>query len=134
MKTILTEAKRVGLNVFSIKPAAITQSDYYEEHPFDLGFRGVYVQLVVFLEHLSSLQNIARVDSLEIHPVGNSASKYVELEGTVQIKTYKYLGTKADTVLKAGAATPPGMGGPGGKPASSEAGNAAGAPATKGGQ
>lgn len=123
MKTVLTEAKRVGINVFSIKPAPITNAEYYEEHPFDLGFRGVYVQLVVFLEHLANLQNIARVDSVDIHPVGNSSSKYVELEGSVQIKTYRYLGTKADNVIKSGA---------GGKPSSSDSGNVPAA-ASKGG-
>ncbi|MGK5084962.1 type 4a pilus biogenesis protein PilO [Bdellovibrionota bacterium FG-1] len=101
MKMVVTEAKKVGLNVMGIKPIERKSHEYYEEQPFALGFKGVYVQLLVFLERLSNVQNIVRVDDFEIRPISASGARFVELEGVLQIKTFKYLGTKADEIGKA---------------------------------
>lgn len=96
MKTIVTEAKRVGLNVVGLKPATEVSKEYYVEHAFEFKFKGVYVQLMVFMDRLSQIQNIIRVDDFQIKPIGSSVSKYVELDGTVLIKTYHYQRSKAD--------------------------------------
>ena len=104
MKTAVTEAKKVGLNVLGIKPSARKSHEFYEEQPFSLGFRGVYVQLLVFLERLSNIQNVVQIDDFEIHPVSKGTSRYVELEGVVQVKTYKYVATAADDIGRGGGA------------------------------
>lgn len=96
MSLTVTEAKRVGLSVLAIKPESQIKHEFYVEVPFAFQFRGVYVQLLVFLQRLANTQNIIRVDSFDLRPVSDSGSKYVELAGTIQIKTFKYLGTKAD--------------------------------------
>lgn len=111
MKMAITEAKKVGLVVLGLKPTALNKSEYYVEQAFELNFRGVYVQLLVFLDRLSQAQKIVRVDNFSIKPKGGGSSRYVELEGTVQIKTYYYLGSKADelgrTESLAPASVPP---------------------------
>ena len=102
IKLVATEAKKLGVNVTSIKPTASKAYEYYFEQAFDLNFSCVYVQLVVFLERIASLEKIVRIDDLLIRRTGPSTSRYVELGGTLQLKAYKYLGSKADEVARAG--------------------------------
>ncbi len=100
LKMTITEAKKVGLNVISLRPAEKKKEEFYTEQTFELNFRGVYVQLMVLLERLSQSQRIIRVESFNMKPIGSSLSRYVELEGTVQLKTYAYNGSKADQLGK----------------------------------
>jgi type IV pilus assembly protein PilO len=100
MKTTLTEARRVGLIVVKLQPSAAMSKEFYAEQPFDFSFRGVYVQLMAFLDHMANIQKIVRVDNFSVKPVSSSSSRYVELEGTVQIKAYRYLTSKADSIAR----------------------------------
>ncbi len=102
MNTVTTEARKVGLTVSKIRPVAAKKEKYYGEQAFDLEFRGVYVQLLVFLNRLSQSQKIIRIEDFRIHPKGSSRARFVELEGTVQIKAYYYLGTEEDRLGRAG--------------------------------
>lgn len=104
MKTVVTEAKKVGITVVGLKPTESFSKEYYGEQAFDFQFRGVYVQLLVFLERLSSIQKIVRVDNFSIKPMRDDPSRFVELEGVVQIKAYRYLRSKADELGKTEAA------------------------------
>jgi len=100
MKLLVTEAKRVGLTVLAITPARKAQKEYYLEFPVELKFRGVYAQVYSFLTRLANLQRIVRVDRFEMKPVTSSAAKFVELEGMLELKTFSYLGSKADQIGK----------------------------------
>ncbi len=100
MKTVLAEAKHVGLTVVRLQPAEPVSKEFYQEQPFDFTFRGVYVQLTAFLERMSGIQKIVRVDNFNIRPVSPSNARFVTLEGTVQVKAYRYLASKADEVGK----------------------------------
>jgi Tfp pilus assembly protein PilO len=100
MKTILTEANRVGLVVKSLRPGAIKQAEYYSEQPFDLEFRGVYFQLVGFMSRIANLQKIIRTDEIGIKRVSSPDSRYVELSGKLQLKTYRYKHSKADEISR----------------------------------
>lgn len=102
VKMVVTEANRVGLTVLSIKPTDTKNSEFYVEQAFELNFRGFFVQLLVFLERLSNVERIVRADNFEVKNLGSSASNYVEVGGVVQIKTYRYLGSKADEVAQKG--------------------------------
>jgi type IV pilus assembly protein PilO len=112
MKMVITEAKKVGLTVSSLKPMGSSEKEYYAEHVFLLSFRGVFVQLAAFLERLANVSQVVRVDSFSMKPIGSSKSKYVDLEGTVEIKSYRYLGSKADSI---GSADSPASEAPAGK-------------------
>lgn len=100
MKMLVSEAKRVGLAVQSITPSRKQAQEYYFEYPVELKFRGIYAQVFSFMNRLSNLQRIVRVDRFEMKPVSSAASKYVELEGVLQIKTFSYVGSKADQIGK----------------------------------
>jgi type IV pilus assembly protein PilO len=113
VKLAITEAKKVGLNVLGLRPEGRNAKEFYEEQIFTMGFRGVYVQLVVFLERMASVQNIVRVDSFDLKPRGSQTAEHVEIEGTVELKAYRYLASKADDIgrqgdSKSGGATAPG--------------------------
>lgn len=104
MKMTLSDAKRVGLMVTSLSPLPSVTKQFYVEQPFDLSFQGVYLQLIAFLDRLAQAERIVRVDDFTVKPRGTSAraSKFVELEGTIKIRSYVYLGTQEDTVATSG--------------------------------
>jgi len=52
------------------------------------------------VNRLSNLQRIVRIESVDMKPVSSAASKYVELEGSLEVKTFSYVGSKADQVGK----------------------------------
>lgn len=101
IRMVVTEAKKVGLSVKSIKPTVMNQRDFYDEQVFELSFRGVYVQLFVFLERLAKANRIVRMDDFKLKRAGPSTAPYVELEGTVFLKAYRYRGSRADEIARA---------------------------------
>jgi Tfp pilus assembly protein PilO len=98
MKLAITEAKKVGLTVSSLKPGESRAKEYYAEQDFSLTFKGVYIQLVAFLDRISNVTQIVRVENLNLHAASPAQGKFVELSGDVRIQAYKYVGSKADTV------------------------------------
>ncbi len=98
IKTIVTEAKRVGLRVKSLKPLVETQKPLYFERKFQLDFGGAFAQVVVFLEHLSKIQKIVRVEDIALSPKGSQSGQFVDLTGTMSLLVYRYVGSKADEV------------------------------------
>jgi Tfp pilus assembly protein PilO len=112
--TVVKEADKVGLQVQGIKPSELKESEYYTEQSFDMGFHGFYVQLLVLLDHLAGLERIIRVDKFTIRSSSPATAQYVDLEGTLQLKTYRYKGTDAD---KLGTSDTPSSTGPSSAPA-----------------
>lgn len=104
MKLVLNEAKRVGLSVRGLSPLPSVPREFYVEQPFDLVFQGVYVQFIAFLDRLAQAERIVRVDDFTVRPrgVGSRASKFVELEGTIKVRSYVYVGTKEDILARQG--------------------------------
>ena len=98
VRMFVTEAAKVGLNVTSIRPGITKTEDYYAYQSFQLDFRAVYVQLLVFLERLSTVERIVRIETLTATPSGSQTAQYVELTGAIELKAYKYIGSKADTL------------------------------------
>jgi len=119
---VSTEARRVGLDVIRLEPQSAVSKELYAEHPFRLVFRGVYVQFLVFLERIASLQKIVRIDQFEVLPTkaAQPGKSLVELEGRMELKVYRYVASEADTVptdMRSNAA-----GAPNGAPASPPSG------------
>jgi Tfp pilus assembly protein PilO len=104
MKLVLNEAKRVGLTVTSLTPQVLQNFPYYIEQPFELSFQGVFVQLIAFLDRLAQAERIVRVDDFVVRPKGQTAkaNRFVELEGTIKVRSYVYLGTTEDEVATKG--------------------------------
>ncbi len=102
MRLIVTEANRVGMKVVGLKPLKLKKEVYYTEQSFELNFKGLYVQMLLLLERLSQSREIVRVDTFAIKPKTNSRDRFVELDGTIEIKAYQYLGTREDDLFKSG--------------------------------
>jgi Tfp pilus assembly protein PilO len=111
IKLVSNEAARVGLRVIGIRPGEPkAQADnYFIEQPFELEFRSVYPQLLIYLNRLASLETIVRVDRFNVATVGSPTAQYVELSGKIELKAYRYVTSKADEVGKVPSATPPGQ-------------------------
>jgi type IV pilus assembly protein PilO len=123
MKTVVTEAKRAGLTVTSLRPGETKTADYYAEQSFQFSSTGIYFQYVAFLDRVANLQKIITVDNLDFSPVSATSSKYIQLKSTIDFRAYRYVATKEDELGK--DATP--------KPASAAApAKAPAAPAGKG--
>lgn len=100
MKNNLMEAKKVGMTVLGLKPTDKGRTEYYGIQNFELTFRSVYMQLMVFLDRVSKSSKIVRVENITVKPVGSSLSRYVELQGVLQLRTYFYLGSNADALAQ----------------------------------
>ncbi len=116
MKLVLGEAKRVGLSVRGLSPLQSLPKEYYVEQPFDLVFQGVYVQFIAFLDRLAQAERIVRIDDFTVKPRGSSsrAAKFVELEGTIKVRSFVYVGTEEDVIARRGGSdmkTEPGAAG-----------------------
>jgi len=104
MKLVVTEAKRAGLTVLGIKPKARQDLEYYREFPFELKLKGVYAQMVTFMGRIANLERLIRIDAYSLKPVSSASSRFVEIEGEFEVKTFGYLGSQADQVGQAGQA------------------------------
>jgi len=107
VKTVVGEAGKVGLRIKSLKPGNKRDQEFYSEQSFDLAFSGAYVQVIVFLDRIVSGSSIVRAENIKIKRLGSSVASIVEVEGTMQLKTYRYLGTHADDVAKKSAESVP---------------------------
>lgn len=105
IKMVGTEAKRVGLLVTSSQPGATVLKEYYAEQNFSFVFKGVFVQIIAFLDRISNVTQIIHSDRYAFKPTGRTISgKFPEMEAEVELKTYQYVGTKADAIPDEGKA------------------------------
>jgi Tfp pilus assembly protein PilO len=100
MKMIITEAKKVGLKVESLKPKGSVEKEFYMETTFAFSYRGIFAQLLIFLQRLASTTEIIRIADAEIKPNGTASDRFVEVKGDLEIKTYTYLSAKAEAMVK----------------------------------
>ncbi|MBI4925749.1 MAG: type 4a pilus biogenesis protein PilO [Bdellovibrio sp.] len=107
MKMLITEARKVGLNVLGLKPTGQTKKEFYSENAFELNFKGAYIQLLAYIDRLSQSQRVMRIASFNIKPSGSAQARFVELEGAMQVKGYYYLGSKADEISRKNNASQP---------------------------
>lgn len=105
MKTLVTEAKRVGLKVTGISPNVEVPRDLYVEQPFSMGIKGYYPQIWAFFDRLANVTQVVRVDRFELRPVGDQSSGRVLLQGELEVKLFRYLGAKADQLAKTATQT-----------------------------
>ncbi len=107
VKTVVGEAAKVGLRIRGLKPLGKKDLEYYSEHSFDLSFSGAYVQVIVFLDRIVNADSFVRAENIKIHRQGSPVASIVEVDGSMQLKTYRYLGTHADDVAKKSAESTP---------------------------
>jgi Tfp pilus assembly protein PilO len=99
MKSILIEAKILNLSLSSFTPAGIDKKEYFSEIKFTLDYRGAFVQLLAFLQRLSNLSRITQIGKADFKRK-MQVGKFVLLEGQIELKTFQYTGTIADSLGK----------------------------------
>ena len=104
LKTIVLEAKRSGLAVSAIQPGEAKREEFFGSQSFNMEFRGVYHQVLIFLDRIASLTEIIRVDDVDLKPLVAPAAQYIELEGKMKINVFQYIKSSADQVGQKGSA------------------------------
>jgi len=102
VRMVTLEAKKLGLVIKGIKPETDSRKEFYVEVPFLVAVKGAYVQLLVFFDRIAKFQQVIRVSEFQMRPSGTAFQKYVELEASAKLVTYKYVGTEADEIGKDG--------------------------------
>ncbi len=108
MKMVTTEATKLNLSVLTLKPSGSEPQKFYGKVKFVLGFQGIFLQLVSFIQRLSNLSRIIHIDSIKVESVGSNVSKFIMLKGELELVVFRYIGSQED---KLGAAEPDGTGG-----------------------
>lgn len=110
VKMLVTEAKRVNIRVQSIEPGREDDNkdgkNLVVGQPFTFKFKGVFAQVIVFLERLLQSTRIVSVEGYDFSPIQATVGRYAELDGSLTIKTYRYDRTKADEVAARSVGTP----------------------------
>lgn len=109
-ETVLTEAKRVGMLIYDVKPLKMAKKEFYAEQGFAISYHGSYRQMIAFFERLANLQRLVRVENYSIKiasvpPSGVLKPKQVELDAVTEVKTYSYIGSRADEISKTTASS-----------------------------
>jgi hypothetical protein len=100
MDVLVTEAKRLRVNVKNITPVPEVRREYYIEQVLKIEVSGVYFQLLAFVERLTSIKQIIHVDLIDFKPDTELSLKGVLLSTKMEVKFFKYLGTQADQLGK----------------------------------
>lgn len=91
IKILTLEAKKIGIIIRKITPGSEVKKELFAEVPFRLEVVGAYVQILVFFDKIARFQQVLKVDSFDLKPTGGMTTKYIELEGKIDILAYKYL-------------------------------------------
>lgn len=101
MKSVITEAKKSGLTVVSLKPTENVTKEHYVEQHLEFKFKGAFVQLLILLDRLANLKQIVQPDAIDLKPLSaNPGSRFVTLDGKLDLKTFRYQETAADEIGK----------------------------------
>lgn len=124
LKTVDTEAKKLGITVLGLRPLPEVKREFYIEQPYELKFKAVYVQILVFLDRLSNARTVVRVDDYQVKPAAKPRGKYLEISGDLKLRTFTYAGSAEDEIAQkaknvgqgapAGGVQPPAGGAPAG--------------------
>lgn len=98
LKLVLTEAQKLRISVRAVKPGKEISKDLFTEQSFDMEFRGLYSQFVAFLSRIASSTTIIKTGKIELKPDSDQAERYVPLIGKVELKAFRYSGSKADEI------------------------------------
>ena len=101
MDLITTEAKKAGLKVESIAPSPEKKQEYYIRQPFAFKFKGVYAQLLIFLNRLSDLKRILRVEEFKLIPDSRIrlGDQVTLLDGEITVYAFSYNSSQADEII-----------------------------------
>jgi Tfp pilus assembly protein PilO len=100
IRLLSTEAANAGIKVEKTDLGTKKEKEFYIEQEFRLVTRGSFVQQVAFLNRISQLQRILRVEAFELVPKSPVSSKLVTLEGRFSIRAYQYAKSQVDELYR----------------------------------
>ena len=107
MKMLITESKKMGLELSSLKPTDVVKKENYSEQNFSMNIIGSFVYLTAFIDRLSSVSEIVTLGDFSFKVLESKGSKNQDIEADFQIKAYKYEGSTADKLGKQDAGQSP---------------------------
>ncbi len=101
LRIINAEAGRTGLQLERLNPEGLPQKkENYTEQGFQIGFRGIFVQVLVFFHRLTQMQSIAAIDSFTITAPNSQQAGFVRLDGVMRVNGYSYQVSRVDEIGK----------------------------------
>ena len=110
MKTVITEAQKLGLIITSIQPGAAEKKELVTQYPFDIEFQGSFQQYMSLLDRIQYLNEVIMVKSFSLKAIGSVEAKYVELSGKLKLFAVEYSGGGSSSSHTAGASARASMG------------------------
>ena len=92
IKSVITEAQKLGVLITGIKPGVTERKDLVSHHPFELEFQANYQQFLSMLNRIQDLSEVIMVKTFQVQSQGSKDSKYVELKGKVELFAVEYHG------------------------------------------
>ena len=109
IKTLISEAKQIELQVSRIDPGKKTQKEYYLEQEFKVEVRGTFQQIALFAQRVSKLQRILRIDAYHLNPEAivklENVHSNLKIVGDLSVRAYQYTLSKEDTIGKSAASS-----------------------------
>ena len=100
IKLLINEAKKIELKVEKIEPGKKNPKEFYSEQEFKLDIRGSYQQILLFVQRVSSLQRILRIEGFSFKPVATGSSSAISAQ--LSVRAYQYSMSKEDQIGKGG--------------------------------
>ncbi len=102
IKLLVGEAKKIELKVEKIEPGKKDPKEYYLEQEFRLDIKGTYQQIVLFIQRVSSLQRILRVEAFTLKPVVSISPNSKIINAQLSVRAYQYTMSAEDKIGKEG--------------------------------
>jgi Tfp pilus assembly protein PilO len=101
IKTLISEAKQIDLQVNRIDPGKKTPKVYYLEQEFNVQVKGTFHQVALFAQRVSKLQRILRIEAYKLSPQAGGGPGFkanVKVIGDLSVRAYQYTLSKEDTI------------------------------------
>lgn len=80
-----------GIEFLLFTPGQEKQHDFYASRAIDVRFQGTFHNLMRFFSHLSGLDRLVTLESVQLRPVSKSRTQEVSLQADCQIRIYRTL-------------------------------------------
>jgi type IV pilus assembly protein PilO len=80
-----------GIDFLLFTPGQVKKHDFYASRTVAVRFQGTFHNLMRFFDHLSRLDRLVTLESVQLRPVSKSQSQKISLQADCQLQIYKVL-------------------------------------------
>mgnify|MGYP006292105613 CR=1 FL=1 len=84
----------VGIEFLLFTPGQEKEHDFYASRTVNVRFQGTFHNLMRFFDHLSTLDRLVTLESVQLRPVSSSRTDNVSLQADCQLSIYRMLSEK----------------------------------------